>query len=217
MKIHPLIVFAFAAGLAGIAFGQASAPAQKKTTPQAAPKTAVPAKATAVQLKIGIVRTRGLILNSIDGKKAVTALNADMDGRKKELEKRKNDITNLQLRLNLAKDRMSQTEQDDLTRRIDQQTRDQNRLVDDMQADYEQKQNAIFQQLGDKLAAVVRDYARANGYTAIVDANGPSVVFASPALDITPQIAALYDKAASALPGVPAPTKPAATPPATKK
>jgi outer membrane protein len=198
-----------AASLAGIAVAQTPAQPKAVQPKTAQPKATQPKTApTSAPLKIGVVRTRGLLLASLDGKKAVATMNASLDARKKDLERRKIAITDLQLRLDLGKDTMSPEVKADLTRTIDQQTRDQNRLVDDMQAEMTQEQQRIFTLLGEKLAQVIRKYALANGYTAVVDGSSAGVVYASNTFDITAEIASLFDKSPSALPGA-APAKPA--------
>jgi outer membrane protein len=193
------------------------AAAQTPARPRTAPSKAQPKAAKAdAPVRIGVVRTKGLLLASLDGRKAAAAMSASMEARRKDLEQRRNAITNLQLRLDLSKDRMSEDEKAELARTIDRQTRDQNRLVDDMQAEMTQEQRKIFGQLGDKLVKVIRKYALANGYTAVVDGSSAGVVYASNAYDITAEIASLFDKSPSALPEA-APAKPAAPRPAAKK
>jgi outer membrane protein len=68
----------------------------------------------------------------------------------------------------------------------------------------------MMQQLGDKLMAVVRDYAARNGYALVIDVslpNGP-VIWASPTSDITNEIVRLYDQAHPAA-ATPPPSPPA--------
>lgn len=199
-------IFVFAAGLAGIALAQTSAQSKASPAKKAQPK-GVQSRTAPTQLKIGVVRTRDMLAETIDGKRAIAGMNTAFEARKEDLEKRKIAITDLQLRLSLGEKTLSPEAKADLTSTIDQQTRDQNRLVEDMQAEVTQEEEKIIGQLGQKLIRVVREYALANGFTAVIDASSASVVYASNAIDITKEIAVLYDKSPPAMPAEPAAKK----------
>src|SRR5581483_12404243 len=86
------------------------------------------------------------------------------------------------------------------------------RDVEDAQAELEQDQQKVLQQLGQKMMAVIEKYARDNGYTMVVDVSSPQtpVLYASPSIDITKEIIELYDKNA----GTPTTSAPATSKPA---
>jgi len=99
-----------------------------------------------------------------------------------------------------------------------------NRDTEDAQADFEQDQNRILQELGQRMMVVIGKYARDNGYALILDVSSPQtpVLYAANGIDITSDIVALYDKntPTDATPPKPAaapPKPPAVAPPATKK
>jgi Skp family chaperone for outer membrane proteins len=172
--------------------------AAQTQAPSRAPQTSAPRKATQspAPIKIGVVQVAQALAATNDGKKAIAAMNAEFDSRKEDLARRKSAIADLQLRLNIASNQ-SAAERDDLTRRIDQQTREQNRLVEDMQAQVGQEEQKIFEKLGEKLIQVVRQYAPANGFTLVVNARSPLIYFEN-TVDITKDVVALYDKTAPA-------------------
>jgi Skp family chaperone for outer membrane proteins len=172
--------------------------AAQTQAPSRAPQTSAPRKATQspAPIKIGVVQVAQALAATNDGKKAIAAMNAEFDSRKEDLARRKSAIADLQLRLNIASN-LSAAERDDLTRRIDQQTREQNRLVEDMQAQVGQEEQKIFEKLGEKLIQVVRQYAPANGFTLVVNARSPLIYFEN-TVDITKDVVALYDKTAPA-------------------
>ena len=106
-------------------------------------------------------------------------------------------------------------------RDIDQLTKALGRDTEDAQADFDQQQQKVLQELGGRLMAVIDKYARDNGYSLILDVSTQPnpVLYISNNIDITSEIVALYDKnAPSATTGTPnaAPAAPAARP-ATKK
>jgi outer membrane protein len=88
-----------------------------------------------------------------------------------------------------VRDRLNQT--------IDARNREVQRLGQDTQAALEEEEGAMMQQLGDKLLAVIADYASRNSYAMVIDVsmpNGP-VLWASPSIDITNEVVKLYDQA----------------------
>jgi outer membrane protein len=74
----------------------------------------------------------------------------------------------------------------------------------------------MMQDITGKMGVVIENYAKANGFTVVMDAQQP-VLWASETANITPQIVGAYDQAHPvAAPAAPAPGKNPA-PPAAKK
>ena len=120
-------------------------------------------------------------------------------------------------------------------RDIDSGNKSLQRETEDAQADLDQEQGKIMQELGNKVMAVIEKYATQNGFALVLDVSNPQtpVLWAASAIDITNDIVKLYDQAnpgtgastpatkpAGAAPGAARPpvTPPAgAPPPAPKK
>jgi outer membrane protein len=89
--------------------------------------------------------------------------------------------------------------------------------VEDAEAEFNQDQQKVLQQLGQKMMVVIDKYARDNGYAMILDvsAQNTPVLYASNTIDITKEIIELYDKNAGAAgaPATSAAPKPAAPAP----
>ena len=84
-----------------------------------------------------------------------------------------------------------------LMRDIDANNKSLKRETEDAQADLEQEQGKIMQELGNKMMAVIEKYATANGYAMVLDVSNPQtpVLWAASAIDITTDIVKLYDQA----------------------
>jgi outer membrane protein len=167
--------------------------------------------------KVGIINIQQAILSTRDGQKAADELQQRYEPKRKELEQKQNEINALRDQLNRGSNTMSEEARQALIRQIDQKTRALNRDTEDAQADFEQDQNRILQELGQRMMVVIGKYARDNGYALILDVSSPQtpVLYAANGIDITSDIVALYDKNT---PTDAAPPKPAAAaPPATKK
>ena len=85
---------------------------------------------------------------------------------------------------------------------------------EDAQAELDQEQNKIMQELGQRIMAVIDKYAKDNGYALILDVSSQQtpVMYAANSIDITQDIIALYDKNAPAA-GAPTTTSKPASPP----
>jgi len=176
------------------------------------------AQAQGAPSKVGVINIQGAIVTTKDGQKAASELETRSAPKRKELETKQNEITQLKDQLQKGQNTLSEATKAELYKNIDAKTKILNRDVEDAQAEFDQDQQKILQQLGQKMMAVIDKYAKDNGYTLILDVSSPQtpVLYASNTIDVTKDIIDLYDKnAASPTPTAPAPAaaKPApATP-----
>lgn len=172
--------------------------------------------------KVGVINIQSAIISTKDGQKAAAELAAKYEPRRKQIESRSGEIGSLKERLSKGANTMSEDAKQTLVRDIDQKTRSLQRDTEDAQTEFDQEQNKVLQELGQKIMAVIDKYARDNSFTLILDVGAPQnpVLYASNNIDITNEIVTLYDKNApgTAAPAAPA-TRPAPAPvrPATKK
>lgn len=188
--------------------------------PALALAAALVAPAQTAPTKVGIIQIQEAILRTKDGQKAVSDLQARFGPKKTELEKKQAEIAALQQKLQSASATMSDEARSKLIREIDQKTKSLNRDTEDAQAEVEQAESKIMQELGQRMMAVINKYAVDNGYSLIIDVSNPQtpVVFAAEAINITPAVIELYDKnAPAAASGTAAPAPKPAAPPAQKK
>jgi outer membrane protein len=189
VKTHTFAVTLLAAGLATVSSAQTQA------------------------TKVGVIQIQSAIVSTKDGQKAAADLEARLGPKRKELEKKQAEVKDLQDKLQRGGNAMAETAKQDLMRTIDQKTKSFNRDMEDAQAEFDQEQRKLLDDLGQKMMQVIDKYAVANGYSVILDVSNPQtpVLYASNAIDITKDIIDLYDKAAPSAPAA-APAKPAAAP-----
>lgn len=146
--------------------------------------------------KVAVINIQGAIIGTKDGQKAAAELDAKTQPKKKELEQKQNEISALQDQFNKGQNTLSDSAKNDIYKNIELKKKSLQRDVEDAQAELEQDQQKILQQLGQKMMAVIEKYARDNGYTMVVDVSNPQtpVLYASPSIDITKEIVELYDK-----------------------
>ena len=194
-------------------------------------QTAAPT--AAVPTKVAIIHVQNAILSTKDGQKAAQDLQGTFAPKKAELDKKQQDIAALQDQLKKASATMSDDVKTKIMRDIDSGTTRLNRETQDAQADLDEAQGKLMQELGNKMMAVVEKYATQNGFALVLDVSNPQtpVLWAASAVDITNDIVKLYDAAypvaagpaGAAKPPAPAPARPIVPatktppPPATKK
>lgn len=178
---------------------------------------------TSAPTKVGIINIQQAIISTTEGQKAAKELEEKSAPKKKELEKLQAEINGLRDQLN----KMSSVGSEDQKRRlmgdIDQKTKSFNRQVEDAQAELDQDQGKVLNELGGRMLAVLDKYARDNGYAVILDVSSQQtpVLFAATSIDVTREVVDLYNKnvpaaapagAAKPAPGTAAPGTPATNP-----
>jgi outer membrane protein len=171
--------------------------------------------------KVGVINIQSAIISTKDGQKAASDLAAKYEPRRKNIEGRSGEIGSLKERLSKGANTMSEEAKQTLVRDIDQKTRSLQRDTEDAQTEFDQEQNKVLSELGQKMMAVIDKYARDNGFVLILDVGAQQnpVLYASNSIDITSDIVALYDKNAPGAAAAAPAARPAAAPsrPATKK
>ncbi|HEX4593898.1 MAG TPA: OmpH family outer membrane protein [Bryobacteraceae bacterium] len=167
--------------------------------------------------KIAVIAIQQAIVATKDGQKAAAELDSKAGPKKKELEQKQGDINSLQDQLSKGQNTLSEGTKTELYKNIESKKKSLQRDFEDAQAEMDQEQQKILQQLGQKMMAVIERYSKDNGYTLVVDVSNPQtpVLYASPTIDITKDIIELYDKSAAQM-SSPKPAAPAAGAPATK-
>lgn len=176
-----------------LAFG--AAVAAHAQAPAPTPATARAQTATAT--KIGVIHVQEAILSTKDGQKAASELQSKFAPKRSELEKKQNDIASLQDQLRKGSATMSDEAKSKLMRDIDTKNTSLKRDSEDFDADVQQDEGKLMQELGAKMMKVLDKYAADNGYAVIIDVSNPQtdVLWRATSSDITADIIALYDKA----------------------
>jgi outer membrane protein len=171
--------------------------------------------------KVAVFDIQAAIAQTKDGQKAGTDMKTKFTPKQNELQKKQQDIEAMQEQLRKGQNTLSEDNRQKLMRDIDQKSNSLKRDGDDFNQDVQQEQQRVLGEIYPKIISVLNKYAADNGYVMVVDvgAQQTPVLFASPAIDITRDIIALYDKTSNfAAPQQPKTTPPPAAPkPATPK
>src|SRR5262249_30143079 len=114
--------------------------------------------------RIGVINIQQAIVSTTDGQKAVKDLEDKSAPKKKELERMQAEINALRDQLNKMSSVGSEDQKRKLMGEIDAKTKSFNRQVEDAQAELDQDQGRVLNELGGRMLAVLDKYAKDNGY-----------------------------------------------------
>jgi outer membrane protein len=176
-----------------------------------APPPAAPAAPAVIPTKVAVINIQAAILSTADGKKAAGDLSAKFDSRKVALQKRNTDLQAKVEQLRKGGATMSDEARAKLLRENDAENKALTRDGEDLNADIDQEQQKLMNDLGSKMFDLVAQYATANGYVMVLNVSDMQtpVLWHHPSTDITMDIVKLYDQShpagAAAKPAAPAP------------
>ncbi len=162
--------------------------------------------------KVGVISVQGAIVGTKDGQKAAAALEAKFQPKRKDIEGRQTEVTQMEDQMRKGGNLLTDEKRAQLARDIDEKRKRLNRDLQDAQEEFDQEQQRLLQGLGQRMMAVIEKYSKDNGYSMVLDVSNPNtpVLYASSAIDITQDVISLYDKTSTAG----APATGATTPPA---
>jgi outer membrane protein len=165
--------------------------------------------------KVATVHVQKAILETKEGQKAAQDLQAKFTPRRTELEKKQADITAIQAQMRAGSATMSDAAKAKLQRDYDKNATEFKRAQDDFDAEVQQDEGKIMNDLGQKILDVISKYCAQNSIAMVVDVSNQQspVLWADPSIDITNEVTKLYDQAHP----VAAPTPAPALPPAKKQ
>ena len=167
----------------------------------------VSAPAAAQTQKLAVINIQQAILGTKDGQKAAADLNSRFDPKKKELQDKQARVASLQDQYRKGQNTLSDEAKNKLARDIDSAQTSLKRDTEDAQAEAQEAERKVMDELGGKMMAVLNKYAADNGYVLVIDVSNPqsSVLFASNTIEITRDVIAMYDKNAAGAPPAAAP------------
>jgi outer membrane protein len=152
-----------------------------------------------------------------EGQKAVADLQKKYEPKKTQLDQLRNEVESLNKQLQSAPATMTDEEKASRARTIDTKQKQLQRDAEDAQNAYQGDVQEAIGKVAQKLGPVVMKYVQQNGYTMLLDNNGPpqqgglSVLWA-PGTDISQAIVDEYNKSTPNI-SAPPPSAPAATAP----
>jgi outer membrane protein len=145
------------------------------------------------QTKIAIINLQRAVLESAEIKKASAELEAKYKPRQQAIERLQKEIQALQQNLQSNAGKLTQAAEADITAQGQRKQRELTRQTEDLQADVERERNEILGRSSQRMQEVVKKLAEEKGFDVVVDIS--NTVYFKPALEITTESIAAYDKA----------------------
>jgi len=147
----------------------------------------------ALSAKIAVVSLQQAILSTQDGQQATAAIRTRFEPTRLGLEKRQTELQTISDQLRKGAAVMSAEAQQRLGDDFAAKKKTFDRDAEDLDAAVRKEEDRLMQDITGKLGAVIDEYARANGYTVVMDASQP-VLWAAETANITPNIIERYDR-----------------------
>ena len=149
--------------------------------------TAAVAAPAWADMKIGVVQYSRLMQESPQGKAAQDSLRNEFSGKQKELQSQDQSLKNKEESLVRDSATMTPDQRSLAEKQLREGRRDLSLKANEMQDDFNARQNEELSKLQKTLVEEVQAYAQAQKFDLVL-AGDSSVIFASPVLDITSQV-----------------------------
>jgi outer membrane protein len=212
-------LLASATGVGSIA-STSRAQAQTPSAPAPADSAALSATpAVPANPKIAIIAFQQAVAATNEGQRNFAQLRVKFEPKQTQLKTQSDEIDSLKKQLQDAGATLSEPERDSRLRTIDEKTKSLQRSAEDAQNEASNAMNDMYQQLAQKVYAVLDTYANQNKFTLVLDTSAQQtpVLWANNSADITKAVVDAYN-AKSGVPvqpaagGAPAAPRPSTTP-----
>jgi outer membrane protein len=149
----------------------------------------------AAQSKVAVVKLQEGLLATAELKKAQADLQTKYKPRQDALEKLSRELEAISAKLNNQAEiaKLSQAGVADLQAQGTRKQRDAKRIEEDLEADFNRDRQDILARAGQRMSDIVKKVAEEKGVDMVFDIG--NAIYVKPALDITNDIVAAYDKA----------------------
>ena len=145
------------------------------------------------QAKVAVINLQKAVLGSAEIQKANTAMEAKYKPRADQIDKMQKDIASISQQLQSGSGKLSPQAEADLNAQGQRKQRELQRIQEDLQADVDRERNDILSKSSQKMSDVVKKIAEEKGLDLVVDVS--TAIYFKPAMEITADAIAAYDKA----------------------
>jgi len=149
--------------------------------------------AASAQLKLGIIDTQKAMLDTIELKAAQKEMEAKFKPRQDRLEQLTKEIAGVQQQLQTLAGKLNAQGEADLVAQGQRKQREAERLRQDLQEEVDRERQDVLSRSSQRMKDVIQKLAEAKGLDVVIDVS--NAIYSKPALDITAEATAAYDKA----------------------
>lgn len=159
--------------------------------PMAISGVALAAYASA-QTKVAVVNSQQAILDTAEIQKAQAAMEAQFKPRQEEIQKLQRELQDIQNQLQKMQGKLTPQAERDLQYEGQRKQRDLQRATEDLQAEIDVKRNDVLARVGRQMQEVIQKLAQEKELDVVIDS--ANTLYVKPALDLTKEATAAYDK-----------------------
>src|ERR1700722_12820570 len=206
------------ASATGVGFIASTSSALAQTAPAPAESTATSGLPAFNTPKIAIIAFQQAVAATNEGQRNFAQLRVKFEPKQAQLKSKSDEIDSLKKQLQDAGTTLSEPERDSRLRTIDEKTKSLQRSAEDAQNEASGAMNDMYQQLAQKVYAVLKTYSQQNQFTLVLDTSAQQtpVLWAPPSSDITKAVVDAYNTKSGVPPqpaaGAPSAPRPSTTP-----
>lgn len=159
-----------------------------------------PQAPTGGAIKIAVIDTERILLNSQTGKKALADLKKLQEQKENEAKTKQQEIKDIQTRLNDGRNSLSQDKLAEMEKQLEDRVIALRRFQDDANRDLGKKRDEVLAQVDQRVMPVINQVGKELGYTLIFRKFESGLIYADEAVDITVAIIQRLDAGAAAAP-----------------
>jgi outer membrane protein len=149
--------------------------------------------AAAQGAKFAVLNLQQAVLGTAEIKKASAEMETRFKPRTQQLDQLQKELAGISQQLQTNSGKLTPQAEADLQTQGQRKQRDAQRLQEDLQADVDRERNEILSAASKRMQEVVKKISDERGYDLVVDVT--NAIYFKPALDITNDAIAAYDKA----------------------
>ena len=146
----------------------------------------------AAPVKMGIINVQQALSETAEIKKAQAALQSKYKPQQDRLAAIQKELADIQNQLQTGGDKLAPQKASELQVTGQRRQRELERLREDLEGEFQREQQEILGRTGQKMQDAIKRVAEARGLDVVVDMQ--NTIYVKPALDITKEVVADYDK-----------------------
>lgn len=145
------------------------------------------------QVKVAIINLQKAVIDTAEIQKAQKELEARFKPRQDKAEALQKELQNIQNQLQTLAGKLTPQAEQEYNLQGQRKQRELQRITEDLQADVDRDRQDILGRSGTRMSDVVKKLAESKGLDVVVDVS--NTIYFKPALDITAEATAEYNKA----------------------
>jgi outer membrane protein len=170
--------------------GSGAARAQGATAPAAPAARPAPGP-----MKVAVINTEQILLESQAGKKAIADLKKVQEQREAELSAKQEEIKALQAKIDSGRLSLTQDKLADMEKQLEDKVIAGRRLQDDASRDLNKRKDDVLGAVDQRVMPIINQIGKEQGFTLIFRKFESGLIYADEAIDITPMVIQRLDAA----------------------